>query len=191
VLPQNEKSGVTFLGIGAELSSSTFVGNQLQLLLRSVTGPGDFILYATDSFGSPQVHMNSRDGLGSADVLTLTSASHLHLNWAFTKAGTYTIGLSASGTLHNQVITNSPTSHFTFHVVQPSAPILQILDRHETAITCRLLADPYVLCTLETTSDLTNWHSWTNISVQGGDTAIFNLKLGSPPSVQLIRSVIR
>ena len=53
-LPQHEEEGLLFLGIATdELEKGIFVGDQVQMNLKSVEGPGDVYLYSTDTFGRP------------------------------------------------------------------------------------------------------------------------------------------
>jgi len=99
VLPQDETEGLLFLGIaGDEIEAGVFADETVRLELVSVSGPGEFALYDVDSFGSPTVFMNTRDGISSADVFPITVGSHTHVNWAFSQSGEYQISFKASGT---------------------------------------------------------------------------------------------
>jgi surface-anchored protein len=127
ILPQSNDPSLLFLGIGAEeLVSGIFVGDLVTLSLTGVSGPGHFALYQTDMFGSPNVLMNSRDGITAADSYTLGAGSHGHFNWAFSEMGTYTLSFEASGTLMtgNQFVSSRPVD-YTFQVVpEPGSVVL-------------------------------------------------------------------
>lgn len=100
VLPAIQRPDLLFLGFGTEeLASGIFSNNAVNLALKSVQGPGHFIVYQVDAFGSPLVFYNSRDGLDTNDVRTLLAGGHTHVNWAFTTPGKYRIGFQATGVL--------------------------------------------------------------------------------------------
>ncbi|MCS7091549.1 MAG: choice-of-anchor M domain-containing protein [Verrucomicrobiota bacterium] len=100
ILPQNHDPNLLFLGLGAEeLGTGVFTGDQVMLTLESVQGPGQFALYETDPFGTPQLFMNSGDGVDGNDRIPLTAGQHRHAHWAFTAPGSYQLSFVASGTL--------------------------------------------------------------------------------------------
>jgi len=119
-LPERENAALLYLGIGtSDIAPGTFSNNQIRLHLHSVSGPGRFALYNVDPFGSPLVHMNSRDGVDPAvDSIALSAVGgHVHVNWAFSTPGTYRVGLAASGRLAANGQTNtSPVVEYTFIV---------------------------------------------------------------------------
>jgi surface-anchored protein len=119
ILPQAEDPNLLFLGYGADgLPDGAFVGNQVQVTLRGITGPGQFAEFELDSFGNPIVFMNTRDGISAADHFDLTAGGDAHTAWAFSQPGRYTISLDASGTLANgNVFTASGPVEFSFEVV--------------------------------------------------------------------------
>jgi len=127
VLPEVHNPALLFLGLGTEeLASGLFVNDQVQLHLKGVTGPGQFFVYELSALGTPTVFMNSRDGIASNDVVTLTAGGHRHVNWAFSTPGTYQVAFEASGTLatNNQFTASGPVT-YTFKVLGES-PTLQI-----------------------------------------------------------------
>jgi surface-anchored protein len=119
ILPQNQNPNLMFLGLGAEeLTAGTFVGDVVTLSLTGVSGPGHFALYQTDTFGTPTVFMNTRDGISGADEYDIGAGTHAHFNWAFSEMGTYTLSFEASGTLvAGNVFTSSGPVDYTFQVV--------------------------------------------------------------------------
>lgn len=129
ILPQVENPNLLFLGLGAEeLAGGVFVGDQITLTLKAVNGPGNFVLYQTDLFGTPIVFMNSGDGITASDAITLHAGGHRHANWAFTAPGLYAIDFEASGTLvADNRFTSSSDVTFWFEVTavpEPSALML-------------------------------------------------------------------
>jgi surface-anchored protein len=118
ILPAIQKPDLLFLGLGTEeIASGIFSNDTVRLALTSVDGPGDFIAYQLDAFGTPGVFFNSRDGLGASDFRTLTAGGHTHVNWAFTAPGRYRIGLQASGVLTtNHETTTSEVVTYLFDV---------------------------------------------------------------------------
>ena len=99
-LPQNEEEGLLFLGIATdELEKGIFANDQVQMNLKSVTGPGEVYLYATDSFGQPNVFFNTTDGISEADAFVTKAGAHAHQSMAFSAPGTYRVGFDFSGKL--------------------------------------------------------------------------------------------
>ena len=76
-----------------------FEGDQVQMNLKSVDGPGHVYLYATDTFGSPVVMFNSADGISEADKFVTKAGAHAHQSMAFSAPGTYRVGFDFSGKL--------------------------------------------------------------------------------------------
>lgn len=139
VLPQVQEPGLLFLGFSTENKTSqsnwvahnvspdhlvrgiapgTFLNNQITLRLESFSGPGDFSVFTTDSFGMPVIAFRTDDGLSSADSRTFTPSNHVHFNWSFSEPGTYIIGLRASGTLAGGGdVSSSDITYFRFDVI--------------------------------------------------------------------------
>jgi surface-anchored protein len=154
VLPAVENHDLLFLGLGTEeLASGIFSNDTVTLTLKSVTGPGDFVLYTLDMFGAPVVSMNSRDGIDSADTRTLAAGGHTHVNWVFTAPGQYRIGLQASGVLAATGETNtSDVAEYLFEVQY--APILSVTRKDATTLTLQWLSREHHEYHLESTTDL-------------------------------------
>jgi surface-anchored protein len=127
ILPQVEDPNLLFLGYGADgIPDGAFMGNQVQMTLRGITGPGSFASYELDAFGNPVVFMNSRDGISVGDHFDLTAGGDSHLAWAFSQPGHYTVSLEASGTLvDGNIFTSSGPVEYSFEVVpEPSTMVL-------------------------------------------------------------------
>lgn len=119
ILPQAEATEILFLGHNATtVPKGVFVGEKLDVLLRSVDGPGQFCAYSVGAFGAPTFIFNTRDGISSADTLRIDlEQSHGHANWTFSAPGAYRIGLEASGTLAGTgAATSSGVTFFAFTV---------------------------------------------------------------------------
>jgi surface-anchored protein len=119
ILPAVQEPSLLFLGIGAEeLEAGTFLNDRVNLSLHSLSGPGEFALFSFDSFGNPQVLMNSRDGISSGDTVIVPAGGHSDYNWAFSEPGAYTLNFEASGTLaEGSLFTASGPVAYSFEVV--------------------------------------------------------------------------
>jgi surface-anchored protein len=122
ILPQVQNPSLLFLGFGTEeLPAGLFSNDQVNVILRAVRGPGHFAVYDVDAFGTPNVIMNSGDGITATDSVILPAGGHRHVNWAFTSPGTYQVDLEASGTLaSNAQFTSSGPVTYTFKVLGQS-----------------------------------------------------------------------
>ncbi|MCW5558239.1 MAG: choice-of-anchor M domain-containing protein, partial [Verrucomicrobiae bacterium] len=126
LLPQAQHRGITFLGMAADgVADGAMQDNQVKFTLVNFSGPGQFVLYGVDEFGSPVLFMNTRDGIdASSDFKPLVSSGHEHLNWAFTAPGVYRVGLQASGVLASDGQTvQSPVAIYTFNVLEGTPPV--------------------------------------------------------------------
>jgi surface-anchored protein len=98
ILPQSQDGALVYMGIGAEDASVlSTVSGDMTLTLQSVGGPGQFSLYRLAG-GSPVPVMTSSNGITSADSVAVPINSHIHYNWAFTAAGSYSLGFTITGT---------------------------------------------------------------------------------------------
>src|SRR4029453_8696863 len=69
ILPQAQNEELLYLGYGGDgISDGVFVGNQVTVTLKSVTGPGSFFSYRVDGLGTPEVLFNSADGISTNDT---------------------------------------------------------------------------------------------------------------------------
>ena len=149
ILPQTQEPDMLFLGTSSEnkttqlgwqgvgvasnllvrgFSTGTFSGNRVNLRLATFSGPGNFFLYSTNTFGDPTIIYNTANGLSLDDNRQQSPGNHSHFNWAFTEPGEYTIGLRASATTVNSVFTESDLTEFRFNVIpEPSSAALLAL----------------------------------------------------------------
>lgn len=69
----------------------------VQIIATGIQGPGELSAYITETFGHPKVYVNSADGF-DGDAFELPVDAHTHMSWAFTRAGVYTLRLTAQTT---------------------------------------------------------------------------------------------
>ncbi|MEV6299496.1 choice-of-anchor M domain-containing protein [Actinoplanes sp. NPDC051861] len=94
ILPEIQNEELLWPGLSAEEMEP---GDAVTLKVEKVIGPGRLALFTEDATGTPQVLVNSGDGL--PDALALTGGEHRHASWAFQKAGVYLIKVRAAATL--------------------------------------------------------------------------------------------
>jgi surface-anchored protein len=118
ILPQNPYDGVPYVGVSAERIAAGSFKDPLAIQLKRVEGPGQFMVWQSTSFGSFDIKMDTRDGIGPDDRLTPFVGGHEHHNWGFTTSGVYRVYFQASGVRQGQTTnTVSPETPFTFHVL--------------------------------------------------------------------------
>jgi surface-anchored protein len=126
----NGDPAMLFVGVASDGGGAVWAGNQFKISLISVgaNNPGDFAMYSFDKFGSFSNPINTKNGVSSSDVLTVTSLDgHDHWNWAFSSAGLYELAFQASGML-NDVLYVSDIETYTFNVIpEPSSGALLLI----------------------------------------------------------------
>ena len=150
ILPQNEDEDLLFLGLASdELEAGVFEGDQVQIQLVSLNGPGDFTLYTVDTFGVPMPLLSSTDdNLKSIDMPV---GGHAHYNWAFTEPGTYGLELTVAGTLAGtDTVITSETVTLNFQI---AAPFDTILTRGEVDIEIEYEDDNFELILIDEQSE--------------------------------------
>ena len=97
MLPQSQQDGIVWPGWNTQ-HESVIKGTKGNVTWRfkGVTGPGQFKLFLTGSFGTPQVLFDSAKSL--PQQISIPPNTHAHGNWAFTKAGLYKIAVEMTGT---------------------------------------------------------------------------------------------
>ena len=138
ILPKTQNPELLYLGIGAEeLIPADWTGN-IEFSLKSVSGPGSFYLWDTDIFGKPEVKMDSANGIGPGDVVSVVPGSHSHLNWGFSAPGTYSISFEAAGINVADGPQNSGPVAYSFQVVpEPGEVALGMVGLVALAFTIR------------------------------------------------------
>lgn len=102
-----------------DVANGLFVNDKVQLELVSVVSApagGRFVLYTTNSFGTPTYLLNSTAG-GCNDVsMDISTNAHLHGWWAFSAPGTYVLRFRAKGTLNGGSLITSADVDYTIKV---------------------------------------------------------------------------
>jgi surface-anchored protein len=115
LLPQIQDPNLLWPGISTErIGTGVLQGNNLNWVIDSVSGPGRFVVYQTDAFGTPQVWFTSNAALPQTKTVGVNV--HAHFNWAFGATGTYTVVMRATATLANGTPVTSGPVPYTFRV---------------------------------------------------------------------------
>ncbi|MDG4820506.1 TIGR03773 family transporter-associated surface protein [Asanoa sp. WMMD1127] len=97
MLPQAQQAGIVWPGWNTQ-DPSVVNGTKGSVTWRlaSVSGPGQFKLFLTGSFGRPEVLFDS--GKKLPQQLAIAPNTHAHGSWAFTRPGIYHLGVEMAGT---------------------------------------------------------------------------------------------
>jgi surface-anchored protein len=178
ILPQVQNPALLFLGFGTEeLPSGLFVNDEVTLSLKAVRAPGQFAVYESGQFGSPNVIMNSGDGITVADSVVLPAGGHRHVNWAFSTPGIYEVDFEATGMLvDGNIFTSSGPTTYTFSVAAVP-PTLAVTSAGQLTWSTNAVG-----FNLETTTNLVTgtWIAATNTPVISGDEYSVTLDLSAP-----------
>lgn len=104
------------LGVFTGLSAN----GRIAIDLVDFSGPGNFFLYAIDSFTflPGPLLFDTRDGIAPYGTVEIGAGDHAHYNWDFTARGIYLLTLKASGTLVEGGTSESDETVFVF-LVEP------------------------------------------------------------------------
>ncbi|MEN3614884.1 choice-of-anchor M domain-containing protein [Plantactinospora sp. ZYX-F-223] len=98
ILPEVQNENLLWAGLATEeVAAGVFVDDSVRIRFTRVIGPDGFSLFVTDPVGAPEVLVDSEDGL--PDAVTRPVGGHMHVNWAFERAGTYRIKVDVTGRL--------------------------------------------------------------------------------------------
>ncbi|QXE38911.1 anchored repeat ABC transporter, substrate-binding protein [Streptomyces sp. GMY02] len=90
VIKLKEDLGLDVLWLGWAVEGEVAgEGSQVRTTAVGMTGPGDLHVYLTDTLGRPTSYVDSTDGFDAKDSFTLPPEAHTHVNWSFSKPGTY------------------------------------------------------------------------------------------------------
>ncbi|MEU7025896.1 anchored repeat ABC transporter, substrate-binding protein [Streptomyces sp. NPDC046275] len=90
VIKLEEDLGLDVLWLGWAVEGEVAgEGAHVRTSAVKLTGPGDLHVYLTDTLGNPTSYIDSTDGLDAKDSFTLPPEAHTHVNWVFTRPGTY------------------------------------------------------------------------------------------------------
>lgn len=102
ILPQTQVFTVPYVGISTEEIPPGVFNGPLRFELISVDGPGNSFAWAVPGLGQPPIiKFICTNGVVSPDtnVMTPTTGSHEHYNWAFSTNGLYRVTFRYSGQL--------------------------------------------------------------------------------------------
>ncbi|MEV0903147.1 choice-of-anchor M domain-containing protein [Actinoplanes sp. NPDC049802] len=118
ILPEIPNEELLWPGIATEeIENGVFAADTVTLRFEKVTGAGRVAVFTENAVGTPNVLVNSGDGL--PDALPLATGTHQHASWAFQKAGVYLVKIRATATLAatGETVTSEPALYK--FVVQP------------------------------------------------------------------------
>jgi surface-anchored protein len=133
--PQVQEPGKPFLGFATDLLSTANWPSGLTWSLTAILSRpsgGEFSLWQTGFFGSPEVKFDTADGIDPTndDNFAQSAGGHDHYNWGFTKPGVYQLELTATGT-HASNGQASGSGVFTFYVTnavpEPGGALLALI----------------------------------------------------------------
>lgn len=117
VLPSSQRDDLLYLGVSAEGIPGGVFDGPLGLRLLAVDGPGHFFVWQAE-LGELRFMINTRDGVGSSDVLRQAAGGHGHLDWGFSTSGVYRLTFEAEGRRVGETTNRVSEPHtFTFHVL--------------------------------------------------------------------------
>lgn len=130
ILPQNPYPNTPYVGVSSEAIPPGAFQDPLTIELKQINGPGHFLLWQADAWGNFLIRMDTRDGIGDNDRLTIPVGGHAHYNWGFTTNGTYRLYFQARGQPIAQTNDiSSPETCFTFHIL-PLRPFERWVTNH-------------------------------------------------------------
>jgi len=101
---QTQQAGILWPGWSTEAIDPSALRGGVAWALTAFSGPGDFSLYTTDTFGAPTVLFQTADGVTAADATTIPKNTHAHGSWAFGAEGNYCLGMQRAAELPDGTI---------------------------------------------------------------------------------------
>lgn len=90
IIELKEDLGLDLLWLGWAVEGEVAgEGSQVRTTATELEGPGDLHVYLTDTLGNPRSYIDSTDGFDAEDSFTLPPEAHTHVNWVFSRPGTY------------------------------------------------------------------------------------------------------
>lgn len=160
ILPASQDPELLYLGVSAEgLPRNTFE-EPLSVQLVDVTAPGWFFAWQFDPNGTLNLNMDSRDGIGPADVIQPIVGSHAHFNWGFSSNGLYGVTFRVEGRLRGattNLLAVNTTFQFAVEPLPPEPATLSAVALSGDRLTCDLRGTPGIAYRLQTSPDLRSW----------------------------------
>ncbi|UKJ63324.1 TIGR03773 family transporter-associated surface protein [Cellulosimicrobium cellulans] len=117
VLPSSQTDGLPWPGWDTQRLEKSLPEGVTASDLRyeiEAAGPGSVSAWAGGLAGSPRVHFDSGDS--EPDAIPVSVGAHVHTSWGFTEQGTYTLRVTAKGSLSDGTELTSDTETYTFQV---------------------------------------------------------------------------
>jgi len=119
-LKQQFVSGEMWAGWNTQdVPTGVFVNNKVSLeLVQVVSAPqgAKFVLYTTNSFGTPTYLLNTAPGACNDQSMDISTNVHAHSWWAFSAPGSYTLRFRVTGALSAGGTATSSTVDYQFIV---------------------------------------------------------------------------
>lgn len=118
-MPQTQQEGVLWPGYNTQdidFGTLNEDGVRLSIEPKRMPHEANFALFTTDYIGRPSVLIDSTQ---RKHALSSTFATHVHVNWAFTKPGTYAFDVAYSATLKDGTPISSKKQSLTVVVGEP------------------------------------------------------------------------
>jgi putative ABC transporter-associated repeat protein len=97
LLPQVQRQGILWPGWNTQDPDvAATIRREASWTLRSVDGPGRFVLFENGAFGAPRVLFDS--GRALPQEVGIDADTHVHGNWAFSRPGGYRLAIEMSAT---------------------------------------------------------------------------------------------
>ncbi|MDR0625824.1 MAG: TIGR03773 family transporter-associated surface protein, partial [Bifidobacteriaceae bacterium] len=90
---QTQQPNLLWPGWSTEEIPAAALKTGVSWALVGASGPGEFALYQTGTFGQPSVLFSTGDGISAADSFTIPKLTHAHGSWAFNAAGAYCLSM--------------------------------------------------------------------------------------------------
>ena len=118
ILPQSQNVNLLYLGVSAEGIPAGVFNGPLSVQLKSLDGPGYFMVWQATGPGQYNIRVNTRDGISAADAFTPLIGSHEHFNWGFSSTGIYCATFQVVGQRFGEATNlTSPLTTFVFQVL--------------------------------------------------------------------------
>ena len=178
ILPASQDPELLYLGVSAEGLPRGVFAEPLSIQLVRVQAPGWFFVWQFDPDGSLAMKMDSRDGIGPADVIQPIVGSHAHFNWGFSSNGVYEVTFRVEGRLLGST-TNLTAADTTFRfAVEPLPPappepaFLSQVAASAGRLSCELSGTAGAVYRLQTSPDLVKWEDGPAVTAAEGPVPV-------------------
>ncbi|MGW1092754.1 anchored repeat ABC transporter, substrate-binding protein [Streptomyces sp. NPDC002596] len=123
VIKLKEDLGLNVLWLGWAVEGEVAGdGSQVRTTATKLEGPGDLHVYLTDTLGTPQSYIDSTDGFDKKDSFALPPEAHTHVNWVFSRPGTYRLTVQGQTETLDGKTTPAGSGTMTFVVGDTPVP---------------------------------------------------------------------